>query len=224
MTVADTGIGIPPDRLDDIFVAFQQVEATMTRHFGGTGLGLAISRNLALAMGGDLTVTSVLGEGSTFTLRLPLVRAAMDAATAPAPDEAGPTLGQNRLLMVEPNRLAQGVLRASLADKLGGLEIVADLQAALEALAVRRFDIVAASLTPAGELEELRRLTAAAPGAAVVALLAGASAGAKDDLVAAGAVRVLIKPLPQQALLDALDEVATRGASREPQVLAAAAG
>ncbi len=224
VTVADTGIGIPPDRLDDIFVAFQQVEATMTRHFGGTGLGLAISRNLALAMGGDLTVTSVLGEGSTFTLRLPLVRAAMDAATAPAPDEAGPTLGQNRLLMVEPNRLAQGVLRASLADKLGGLEIVADLQAALEALAVRRFDIVAASLTPAGELEELRRLTAAAPGAAVVALLAGASAGAKDDLVAAGAVRVLIKPLPQQALLDALDEVATRGASREPQVLAAAAG
>ena len=224
VTVTDTGIGVPPDKLDDIFVAFRQVEATMTRHFGGTGLGLAISRNLAIAMGGDLAVASVLGEGSTFTLRLPLVRAGIDAMAASAPGPASPTLRQSRLLLVEPNRLAQGVLRATLADKSGGLEIVADLPAALEALARQRFDVVAASLAPGRELEDLRALKAAVSGAAVLALLAGASDVAKDDLLAAGAARVLTKPLPQQTLLDALEGIATPGALDEAPFMAAAAG
>ena len=69
--VEDTGIGIPADRLENIFEHFVQVDAKLTRNEGGVGLGLAISRDLARAMGGDLTVVSEEGEGSTFTLRLP---------------------------------------------------------------------------------------------------------------------------------------------------------
>jgi signal transduction histidine kinase len=69
--VRDTGIGIPADRLKSIFEPFVQVRADFTRTRDGTGLGLAISRDLARGMGGDLTVESVLGEGSTFTLTLP---------------------------------------------------------------------------------------------------------------------------------------------------------
>jgi len=69
--VADTGVGIPQDRLERIFEPFVQVDARLTRTEGGVGLGLAISRDLARAMGGDLTVVSAEGEGSTFTLRLP---------------------------------------------------------------------------------------------------------------------------------------------------------
>jgi signal transduction histidine kinase len=69
--VRDTGIGIPPDRLTSIFEPFVQVRADFSRPSEGTGLGLAISRDLARGMGGDLTVESTLGAGSTFTLTLP---------------------------------------------------------------------------------------------------------------------------------------------------------
>jgi signal transduction histidine kinase len=70
--VGDTGIGIPPDKMDVIFHPFVQVDATASRAAEGSGLGLAISRDLARGMAGDITVESVLGEGSTFTLTLPL--------------------------------------------------------------------------------------------------------------------------------------------------------
>ena len=79
--VADSGIGIPEADLAAIFESFKQVDGGTTRRHGGTGLGLAICRNLARAMGGDVTVESIVGTGSTFTLDLPLTR----AAEAPPP-------------------------------------------------------------------------------------------------------------------------------------------
>jgi signal transduction histidine kinase len=78
--VQDTGVGIPADKIEAVFEAFVQVESSQSRAYGGTGLGLAISRQLARAMGGDLTVKSVLGEGSTFSLSLPR----SEATVAPA--------------------------------------------------------------------------------------------------------------------------------------------
>ena len=73
ISVTDSGIGIPPHKLEEIFEAFRQADASTTRQFGGTGLGLAICRRLARAMGGDVTVTSEPGKGSCFTLDLPLI-------------------------------------------------------------------------------------------------------------------------------------------------------
>jgi signal transduction histidine kinase len=71
--VADTGIGMTEEQLGRLFEAFSQAEASTRSRYGGTGLGLAISRHFCRLMGGDLTVTSVHGHGSTFTVRLPAV-------------------------------------------------------------------------------------------------------------------------------------------------------
>jgi signal transduction histidine kinase len=71
LRVTDSGPGVPAHKLDAIFEPFVQLDNGLTRVTAGTGLGLAISRELARAMGGDLAVTSTLGEGSTFTLTLP---------------------------------------------------------------------------------------------------------------------------------------------------------
>jgi len=119
--VTDTGIGIAEDKLEHVFEEFSQADASTTREYGGTGLGLAISRRFCQMMGGDLTATSVLGSGSTFTIELPAVVDALEAARSVAKTEAAETddvaavpEGVQPILIVDDDSDSRELLRRTL--------------------------------------------------------------------------------------------------------------
>ena len=111
LSVEDTGIGIPQDKLSSVFEKFTQADGSITRQYGGTGLGLSISKQLVELMNGDIDATSVAGAGSTFsfTLTLPF------DSDAPAPAAVG-NLDNLRVLVLHPH----GKVRAVLAEQIAG--------------------------------------------------------------------------------------------------------
>ena len=114
--VADTGIGILPEKLESIFEEFSQAEDHTTRNYGGTGLGLAISRRFAQMLGGDISLESVVGEGSTFTLSLPAsieVAAGFEDAET---ENVQPSAATHPVLVVDDNADSRDVLRRTLED------------------------------------------------------------------------------------------------------------
>ena len=201
--VADTGIGIPADQVDDIFESFKQVDGGVTRRFGGTGLGLSISRDLAEAMGGSLGVQSELGKGSTFTLTLPLVRQAVAEGAADGGGSAAEVF-----LIVEANPLTQSVLKSVVAPLGLAAETVTTLDAAIARLAaggVSSLLVDAAALgaeTPE-RLESVARLAGA--GAARISVTWPTPDDALvSSLLDAGAAQVIAKPISAAKLTAAL--------------------
>ena len=110
VAVRDTGIGIPPDRMDRLFRPFSQVDASTTRIYGGTGLGLVISRRLAQALGGDLQATSEPGQGTTFTFTA-VLRAAPERRNDPHAEVLAASLAGRTALVVDDNATNRRVLQ-----------------------------------------------------------------------------------------------------------------
>jgi signal transduction histidine kinase/ActR/RegA family two-component response regulator len=199
--VRDTGIGIAEDQARRLFQPYAQAGAGTARRFGGTGLGLAISRELAALMGGDLSVASSPGAGSTFTLALTLPE-------APAPEPAGsfqaPDLRGRRLLLVEDNLLNQELARALLEETCARVDVAASGEAALERLASSRYDAILMDLQLPGldGLETTRRARASGFRGPIIALTA--QSGDLEALPEAGMDDLVAKPIDPRRLFHTL--------------------
>ncbi|WP_043695465.1 response regulator [Luteibacter sp. 9133] len=113
IAVIDSGIGIPADKFQRVFHAFEQVDASTSRQYGGTGLGLAISRRIAMLLGGDITLVSEPGKGSTFTIFLP--------ETAPESDSIAEPIPLQQAAAEATLPLSPGLLVDSIDDDRGSL-------------------------------------------------------------------------------------------------------
>ena len=121
--IRDTGIGIPPDRIDRLFKAFSQVDSSTTRKYGGTGLGLAICQRLSQLMGGDIRVESELGSGSTFLFTILAEPTSIPSDATPPPAPPAPLRGQ-LVLCVEDNTVVQSRLKV-LVESWGATCVIA---------------------------------------------------------------------------------------------------
>jgi len=232
--VRDTGIGIPTDKLDHIFKAFAQADASTTRRFGGTGLGLAICTRLVSAMGGQLQVRSEVGHGSEFYFTISLRKACLPES-APAKgisDQAIADLAANtvpgtvppmsvtpevrrplRILLAEDSRMNQ-VLAIGILQREGHLVVVAnDGQEAVDVFQSQPFDLVLMDI----QMPELDGLQATAAIRAVeattgghipiVAMTAHALTGDRERCLAAGMDGYLSKPIRLRDLVEVIQSI-----------------
>jgi signal transduction histidine kinase/CheY-like chemotaxis protein/HPt (histidine-containing phosphotransfer) domain-containing protein len=215
--VADTGIGIPPERLARIFNAFSQADAATARRFGGTGLGLAICKRIVERMGGELTVESELGRGSTFRFRaqfdVPGEAEQMISVPAAELNPAAVPERRKRLLVADDSPESQFLIKTFLRDSAFDVTPVSNGREAVESLEHEPFDLILMDLrmpemdgfqaTRAIRASEHKRGCEPVP---VIALSANAQPLQADKLYAAGFSAQLAKPVSKLALLRALSE------------------
>ncbi|MCA8889041.1 MAG: response regulator, partial [Parvularculaceae bacterium] len=213
ISIADTGIGMNAEECSRVFGAFEQADSTVTRRFGGTGLGLSIAKRIALAMGGDISVTSQPGVGSTFTMSFPATLCADEGALAPAtfPQQALQTQ-RPRILLVEDNPVNRQVAQALLASVTTDIEIAENGVQALDMLASQKFDLVLMDIQmPVMDgltaCRKVRAASAAWSSIPIIALTAGATDGDQRDCFDAGMNGYICKPLRATELLEKIASV-----------------
>lgn len=222
ITVRDTGIGIPEDRLDSIFGKFTQADDTTARRYGGTGLGLPISAELAELMGGYLRAESELGRGSAFILSLPLQEGEGDVTPVPIAEpcqDCGHT-ARLKILVAEDNPINQE-LTTAMVDK-GGHEssLARDGQEAVEAVLQaeregKPYDMVLMDMQMPNldGLQATRAIRAAGIGKEALAIIAVTANAYSDDVqkcVDAGMQAHLAKPLRMKSLCSAIGTWSSR--------------
>ena len=209
--VRDSGIGMTPEQLSRLFEAFTQAEASTSRRFGGTGLGLTISRHFCRMMGGEISVTSASGEGSTFTVRLPAsleqpVPTADSAAVMPVVAADAPCV-----LVIDDDANARSLLRRSLAKAGYRVEEAVDGRSGLERARMVRPDVITLDVMMPGMdgwavLAEIK----ADPMLAGTPVIMATILDEKQLGFSLGAADYLTKPIDRAALLATVERVATR--------------
>ncbi|BCU06104.1 ATP-binding protein [Allochromatium tepidum] len=209
--VSDSGIGIEPQILDQIFQSFTQANSGITRRFGGTGLGLSISKRLVELMGGRIGVESQVGRGSTFWFELPFERAATDAVAPPSPPSrpaTGPRLAGRHFLVVDDSAMNREVVERALGREGARVTLAVDGQQALQTLMAgpHGFDAVLMDVRmPVMDGLTATRLIRDRLGLTdlpIIALTAGVMAEEQAAARAAGVDDILPKPLDLERLTE----------------------
>jgi signal transduction histidine kinase/CheY-like chemotaxis protein/predicted hydrocarbon binding protein len=229
LDIIDTGIGLSEEQIDLLFQPFTQVDSSMHRRFGGTGLGLAISRRLALMLGGDITVSSVPGIGSTFSLtidagpldELNLVDPSAEIAKQRPQTATDQLMFNSRILLAEDSPDTQRLLTFILRKAGAEVTVAEDGQDAVHlALAAQRdnrpYDLILMDMQmPIMDgYEATRSLRNAGYKKTIIALTAQAMREDAQKCIEAGCDYYLSKPLKQSDLLQTLELYAPKEACR----------
>ena len=197
--VADSGVGVAPEKLDRIFEPFEQEDVSTTRQFGGTGLGLAICKTLAEMMGGTAEAKSTLGKGSVFSFTLRLV------PTSAPTMESGASIDKlnvksRKVLLAEDGLVNQRVAVGLLERRGHHVDLVENGKEALDALKRKDYDIILMDIqmpimdgiTAVGMIREMEKTTSEHQ--VVIAMTAHAMSGDKERFLEAGMDGHLVKP------------------------------
>lgn len=217
-SVSDTGIGIPNDKLDKLFKSFSQVDGSATRRFSGTGLGLVISKRLTEIMGGDISVISELGKGSTFSFTLKLEKQTEAKKILPFEKEEAaprsssvPEIRDKQILLVEDNPVNQKLVKRLLEKFECIVAVATNGREAVVLLEKLHFDLVLMDIQmPEMDGFETTKIIRDPDSSVmdhhipIIALTAHAMKEDQQRCLSAGMDDYLLKPFKQEELLKAI--------------------